>query len=155
MESEIKETMNETMNIKSNVVFKLYDEKGKLKLKRVLHNTATTHSKSGVADQLLDSPTLPVPGWVELGTGTPAATLLGAYIPGSRTAFDSKTRLLNVVTTVTTFGPGVGTGTITEAGMFDVVTQNTINMWASATGFTAIPKGAGDTLVVTWILTIN
>jgi hypothetical protein len=130
----------------------LYDSQGNLKDIREILNTVTNGGKYGAADQVLASPTLAKPGWMELGTGTPGATLLGAYISGSRTALDSKTRNNAVVTMVCTFGAGVGTGAITEAGVFDVVTQNTVNMWLSAS-FSVVNKAAGDSLVVTWTLT--
>ena len=55
---------------------------------------------------------------------------------------------------VGTFDAGVGTGAITEAGVFDVVTQNTANMWMSAS-FAVVNKGASDSLVITWTLTGN
>jgi hypothetical protein len=93
-------------------------------------------------------------GWMELGTGTGGTTLLNAYITGSRVAFTSKTRNTNVVTVVGTFGAGVGTGAITEAGTFDVVTQNSGNLWMYST-FAAINKSANDSLVITWQLTCN
>jgi len=103
-------------------------------------------------DQILASPSLPKIGWMELGTGTGGTTTLSAYISGSRTAFTSKLRSGAVVTVVADFAAGVGTGSITEAGMFDVVTQNTANMWTYAT-FTAIPKASTDTLKMTWTIT--
>ena len=55
---------------------------------------------------------------------------------------------------VATFAAGVGTGAITEAGTFDVVTQNTVNMWMYST-FSVINKGANDSLQITWTLTAS
>ena len=136
----------------ANMKLELFDERGNLKDVREVHNTVTTAGKYGAADQILGSPTLAKAGWMEVGTGTPSGTLLGAYISGSRTALDSKTRNNAVVTMVCTFAAGVGTGAITEAGVFDVVTENTVNMWLSAS-FAAVNKAAGDSLVVTWTLT--
>lgn len=137
-----------------NMRIELFDKNGNLKEIRNVHNTVTTAGKAGLMDQALATPTLAKPGWMELGTGTPAATLLGAYVSGSRVALTSKTRNANVVTMVGTFGAGVGTGAITEAGVFDVVTQNTANMWMSAS-FAVVNKGASDSLVITWTLTAN
>lgn len=138
--------------VNANVRLELFDKNGKLKDVREVHNTVTAAGVAGVMDQVLDAPALPVMGWMELGTGTGGTTKLTAFISGSRTAFDSKDRSTAVITVVCTFGAGVGTGSVTEAGTFDVVTQDTINMWMYAS-FTAIPKGAGDQLVVTWTLT--
>lgn len=135
-----------------NICIQVFDKDGNLKSESFTHNTVTTAGKAGAADQVLASPSLTKMGWMAIGTGTPTSTLLGAE--NARVAFDSKTRSTNVVTVVATFGAGVGTGTITEAGTFDVVTSNTVNMWMSATGFSHT-KGASDSLVITWTLTFN
>jgi len=105
---------------------------------------------------LLASPAVATPGWMEVGTGTgqdAADSTLAAYIADSRTALDSKTRGSNaIITMVCTLGAGVGTGAITEAGVFNVVTQNTTDLLLYAS-FAAVNKAAGDTLVITWTLT--
>lgn len=144
----------DNFKFKVNVKFQLFDSNGNLKTTRRLHNAKTNSALYGILDQLLDTPTLAKVGYMELGTGTPTSTLLGAYIAGSRIAI-SKSRALNVITITCTFAAGVGTGDITEAGLFDVVTENTVNMWCSATGFTMIPKESTDNLDVTWTLTLN
>jgi hypothetical protein len=138
--------------VKSNLVATLIGPDGLIKDIRTVHNTVTTAGKYGAADQILASPSLTKPGWMEVGTGTGGTTKLNTYVADSRTALDSKTRSDAVVTMVCTFGAGVGTGALTEAGIFDVVTQDTANMWCYAT-FDVINKAAGDSLVVTWTLT--
>jgi hypothetical protein len=138
---------------KCHMTLKLFDKNGRRKAIRKVFNTVTNAAKYGIMDQILASPTLTAkPGWMELGTGTPGATLLGAYVSGSRTVLDSKTRANNIVTMVCTFPAATGTGALTEAGIFDVVTQNTVNMWMSAS-FAVVNKLSTDSLVVTWTLT--
>lgn len=149
--SAIKNMMEE-MNFKENLNVQHFDKDGNLIGETNLHNTVTTAGKNGAADQLLASPTLGKPTHMAIGTGTPASTLLGTEV--ARVSFDSKTRSGAVVTMVATFGAGVGTGTITEAGIFDNGTANTVNMWNSATSFTHT-KGASDSLVFTWTLTFG
>jgi hypothetical protein len=150
---EVQKSTEAALKIIANMKAELFDADGVLKETREVKNTVTTAGKQGAADQVLASPTLQKPGWMEVGTGSPGATLLGAYISGSRTVLDSKTRGANaIVTMVCTFPAGTGTGAITEAGVFDVVTQNTVNMWMSAS-FSVINKGASDSLVITWTLT--
>ena len=136
----------------ANLVATLIGPDGLIKDVRTVHNTVTNAGKYGAADQILASPSLTKPGWMEVGTGTGGTTKLNTYVAGSRTALDSKTRSDAVVTMICTFGAGVGTGALTEAGIFDVVTQDTVNMWCYAT-FAAINKAAGDSLVITWTLT--
>jgi hypothetical protein len=146
--------IKDELSMKTNLKIELWDADGHLKEVREVHNTTTSAALAGLMDQILASPTLAKPGWIELGTGSPAATLLGAYIVGSRVAVTTKTRVTNVVTLVGDWGAGVGTGSITEAGIFDVVTANTVNMWCSAS-FGVVTKGVNDVLKLTWTLTQN
>ena len=135
-----------------NMHLELRDENGVLKYEDFIHNTVTAAAKTGMINLLLASPTLPSLGWMAIGTGTPSSTLLGAEV--ARVAFTSKTAASNVLTVVATFGAGVGTAALTEAGTFDVATANTVNMWMSAS-FSVINKGATDSLTITWTLTVN
>ena len=134
----------------------LFDAEGVLRDSREIHNTVTTLGHKMAADQLLASPAVAVPGWMEVGTGTgqtAASTTLATYISSSRTALDTKTRGANaIITMVCTMGAGVGTGAITEAGIFNVVTENTTDLICYA-DFSVINKGADDSLVITWTLT--
>lgn len=134
-----------------NVVVTLRGPDGKVKDVRKIKNTVTTAGKNGAADQLLAAPTLVKAAWLAIGTGAPAATLLGTEI--ARVAMSPATgRAGSVVTYQATFPAGTGTGAITEAGTFDVVTANTINMWMSVS-FAVVNKLAADTLSVSWTLT--
>jgi len=137
---------------------RLFDKDGALKATRKVHNTVTTLGHKMAADQLLASPAVATPGWMEVGTGTgqdAAGSTLATYIASSRTALDSKTRGANaIVTMVCTFPAGTGTGAITEAGVFNVVTQNTTDLILYSS-FSVINKAAGDSLVITWTLTFS
>ena len=135
--------------MKGNFVAELFDKDGILKGKREVHNTVTTLGHQMAADQILAAPAIVTPGWMELGAvigmGQGAGdSKLGAYISGSRTALDSKTRGANaIITMVCTFPATTGTGAITEAGIFNVVTEDTTDMIMYAS-FAVINKGADD-----------
>ena len=137
------------LQIKDNVRIVLRGPDGKIKHESV-HNLVTTAGLAGAADQILAAPTLNKPTHMAIGTGSPAATLLGAEI--DRNALTSKTRLGSVVTMVADWAAGDGTGAISEAGVFDNGVANTINMWMSAS-FAVVNKLAADTLQITWTLT--
>jgi hypothetical protein len=122
---------------------------GSVKDERHIHNTTTNAGKYGLADQILASPSLGKPTHMAVGTGTPSSTALGTE--SDRNAFTSKTRNNAVVTIIGDWAAGDATATITEAGLFDAA--STGNMWASAS-FSAITKAAGDTLQITWTLTV-
>lgn len=141
----------------TNVLVELRGPDGKLKEVREIHNLVVTAGKNHIADQLSSSPGQAAMGWMAIGTGVAAAaagdTLLGTEI--DRNALTSRTDATNVVTYVGDWAAGDGTNSaITEAGIFNIVTANTITMLARAT-FTLINKGAGDTLKITWTVTIG
>ena len=141
----------ERHTIRGQVHLVLRGADGRVKEARTA-NTVTTAGKAGVADQLLASPTLSKPTHMAIGTGSPGATLLGAEI--DRNALTSKTRSGAVVTCVADWAAGDGTGAISEAGIFDIATANTVNMYCSAS-FGVINKAAGDTLQITWTITVS
>ena len=94
-------------------------------------------------------------GWMAVGTGGTAAaagdTALGTEL--DRNALTSRTDATNVVTYVGNWAGGDATSaTIQEAGIFNASSVGT--MLARAT-FTAINKGASDTLAITWTVTIG
>lgn len=143
-----KEPFKATVSMIANCEIVLRDKNGKIIDYRFIHNTVTTAGKNGAADQVLASPTLGKPTHMAVGTGTPSATALGTE--SDRNALTSKTRSNAVVTFVGDWAAGDATAALTEAGVFDAA--STGNMWVSAS-FSAINKGASDTLTITWTLT--
>lgn len=141
--------INDSVKVKGFVVLELRGPNGALKERRTA-NTVTTAGKNGIADQILASPSLNKPTHGAIGTGTPGGTALGSEL--DRNAFTSKTRSGAVVTMVTDWAAGDGTGAITEAGLFDAASVG--NMWCSAS-FSVVNKAAADTLKITWTLTIS
>ena len=143
--------------VRGHVRVEVFGPDGELKDFREVDNLIVTVGKNLIADNLLAAPTLGKPGWMELGTGVtaPAAgdTALQTVIASSRVALTSKTRSANVVTLVGDWAAGTATNAaITEAGVFDAASAG--NMSSRAT-FTAIPKGAADTLKITWTYTVG
>ena len=90
-----------------------------------------------------------------VGTGSTAAaagnTALETQL-GSRVALTSTTVTSNSTAYVATFGAGVGTGALTEAGIFNASTSGTM---LCRTLFAVINKGAADTMTITWTITIS
>lgn len=93
---------------------------------------------------------------MELGTGTVAAaagdTALGALIAGSRTGLTSTTVSSNTITYVASFAAGTGTGAVTEAGIFNASSAGTM---LCRTVFPVVNKQAGDSMTVTWTVTVS
>lgn len=97
---------------------------------------------------------------IGIGTGTNAATSADTDLqtPSVRQAFTASTGYAaggtGVVTVLTTFAAGTGTGAITEACVVNHATSPNGQMWNRAV-FAAVNKGAGDTLKVTVTVTFT
>lgn len=131
-------------------LLEVFRRDGSLRDKREGPNTVVALGKDMIADYILASPTYAKPTHMAVGTGTPSATALGTET--DRNALTSKTALNNVITMVGDWAAGDATATLTEAGVFNASSGPTMMLSAS---FTGIAKAAGDTLKITWTLTIS
>lgn len=122
-------------------------------VRKSTHNTITTQGLQGVADNLLDAPTLGKPTHMAVGTGAPpGGNALANEL--DRVALSSKTRNDAVVTMVAAWNAGDATGTVTELGVFDDPVAG--NMWFSA-NITSQPIYLSATrgATITWTLTVS
>lgn len=139
-----------------NVHVKLTDRDGNVRHEEHGANLVTTVGKNYIADALSAAPGSAAMSHMAIGTGAVAAavgdTVLGAEIV--RVALTSRTDTGAVVTYVGDYPAGTGTNTaIREAGIFNAATVGTL--LARFVFATAIDKQAGDTLQITWTLTIG
>jgi hypothetical protein len=133
------------------------DPHGRLKDEFTTHNLVVNTGLYHIADQLSDRGEAAI-SHMAIGTGTtvPAAgdTALASEL--DRNALTSKTQgtgaSANKVTYVADWAAGDGTGAITEAGIFNSTSAG--QMLCRAT-FPVKNKGAGDTMTLTWELTIS
>ena len=90
---------------------------------------------------------------VGAGTTSPVSgdTTLESAL-GANVALTSTTPSSNTITYVATFGAGVSTGAITEAGIFNALSSGTM---LCRTTFPVVNKEAGDTITITWVVTIS
>jgi len=146
--------MDEQMKLKGHIVFKLFDENGNLKDEREVDNVIVTVGKTYLATWLTAaSQSGFFMQYLALGTGTNSAsasdttlqTELSTRVAGT---LSSST---NVWQNQGTFGAGVNTGAITEAGIFSASSSGTM---LARQAFAVINKAAGDSLQLTWSLTL-
>jgi hypothetical protein len=141
--------------IKGNLKLVLTDKHGKIKEDRehkntitVLHDATVADRMSGGTDSLIDYTGV---GTTSGGKSTTSTALEAQVV---RVQNDSNTQGAgaddNDVVHVATFGAGVGTGALVEAGLFTGAADATLMAWQD---FSVINKGAGDTLTVTWTIT--
>ena len=143
--------------VKGKVIFVLTGPDGKVKEKREHDNLVTTAGKGYIAARMKnDSGTTAIMSHMEVGTDNTAAavgdTTLVAAVAASRTGLTSTTVSTNTVTYACTFGAGVGTGALVEAGIFNDATTGTL---LCRTVFSIINKGASDTLTISWVITVS
>ena len=116
-------------------------------------NLVVTAGKEYVASRMKDA-TANVMSHMAVGSGStsPAAgdTALGSEL--DRVALTSTTVSSNELTYVATFGAGVGTGAITEAGLFNAATGGDM---LCRTTFSVVNKGALDSMTITWVVTVS
>jgi hypothetical protein len=86
------------------------------------------------------------------GTGTPGAsdTALGAET--GRVSLAGSVVSTNTITYTATFPAGTGTGAITEAA---VLNASSTGVMLCRTTFPVVNKAAGDTIAVTWVVTVS
>jgi hypothetical protein len=149
--------VNDSIKAKGTLTLVLTDENGNVKQQDET-NLVVNAGLAYIASRMVGT-TATVMTHMGVGTGTTAAvaanTALGTPL-GARIVLDSTT-LITVTATndsvqyVATFGAGVSTGAITEAGIFSALTAGTM---LCRTVFPVINKEALDTLVITWRVTI-
>lgn len=118
-----------------------------------IHNLVMTVGKNLGVSRLFSNTEFAVLSAIGIGSSATAAAVTQTALVASlaQVAFDSAAvRSGTSVSATTTFGPGIGTGSIQEAGLFNATSGGT--MFSRST-FTAIPKAATDTVSVTWTVT--
>lgn len=142
----------ESVNVKGNLEVILLDETGKQKDYRKVNNLVVAVGKDVIASRLVGN-SLAIMSHMAVGSSSTAAvtsqTALGTEL--GRVALDSTTRSSNTITYVATFPAGTGTGSITEAGILNAGSSG--NMLCR-TVFGVVTKASGDTVVITWNVTV-
>jgi hypothetical protein len=86
------------------------------------------------------------------GTASPVAEDTGLGTQTGRVLLSGSLQDNNSITYTATFPAGTGTGAITEAGIFNAGTGGTM---LCRTVFPVVTKQAGDTIAVTWKVTVS
>jgi len=152
--------MEENFGIKGKIEYTLYDQEGEVKDTGLIANTITQGMDAHVADQMSDQGDAAI-GFIALGTGTgqtAASTDLATYEAGTLIALSGiqqgTAAADNDVVYSGYWEAGVGTASITEAGIFlgsaaarsDMMTYNDA---------LSVTKGASDTLKIDWTVTFG
>lgn len=148
--------MIDELKMRGELRLVLTDQTGNIKSDVVVPNVVTTVGKGAIADRMNAAPAIAAMTHMAVGTNATAAaagdTALGAEVAASRTALSSTGVAGAVITYACTFGAGVGTGALTEAGIFNASSAGSM---LCRTVFSVINKAAGDSLAITWTVTVG
>lgn len=147
--------MEEQVKVTGRISLRLFGPDGALRDAREVKNVVVTVGKNYLALWLTQATQADYfMRYLALGTGTTAASASDTAL-----ATELATRVAGALTSSTnvwqnqaTFGPGVDTGAITEAGIFSASVSGT--MFARQV-FPVVNKGAGDSLQLTWQVTFS
>lgn len=131
----------------------LQDESGQVKETREIPNLVVTVGKTFIASRMVGTSSA-IMSHMAVGSSStaPAAGDTGLGSELGRVALTSGTSSGAVATYIATFGTGVGTGAIVEAGIFNDASTGTL---LCHTTFAVVNKGANDTMTITWTVTIS
>jgi len=141
------------MPIKGRLTFELFGPDGVRKEVREVQNTITELGDAHVADQLEDAPAEAQNGFMNIGTTSGGKTAASTGLEAALTAvaLTSSTQGAgaadNDLVIVATWGAGVSTGAIVEAGIFNLNNNTSLQCWAD---FAVVNKLAADSMTITW-----
>lgn len=150
--------IQEPIKLKGKVHIVLSDENGNIKKEQTTDNLIVTAGKAWVASALIAAPSAYFTR-VAIGTSSTATGVGQTDLQGTELARVVATTSNPTSTTtllVATFGAGVGTGTVEEAGIFNATPAGPASgdMFSRYLTSTFV-KGAGDTLTINWTITVS
>jgi hypothetical protein len=136
------------------------DKQGKIKETRSVKNLVMTVGKAYIAQRMTSGSTQIMNTMaIGVGTTTPAATQTALSSEAGRVAtssFSAGGTSGNEVTATATFPAGTGTGSITEAGIFNPSSAGAAaGTMMCRTTFPVVSKAAGDSIAITWKVTVS
>jgi nucleoside recognition membrane protein YjiH len=146
--------LNDEMNLVGELHIVLTAETGEVKKDVVVPNLVVSVGKNFVASALIASSPTPFSN-MAVGTGTTTPALGDTTLTSElyRNAFNPAASTSgNVATFTGTYGAGVATGALTEAGLFNSATSGAGTMMSHVT-FAVVNKAATDSLTITWTIT--
>lgn len=146
--------LQENLKMKGELTIQVFDRQGNLKSAQKVPNLVVTAGKNYIASRMVGTSSTVMNGMaIGTGTGTPAAgdTTLNTEV--DRQALTAFTASTNTVTATATFPAGSGTGAIREAGIFNNATSG--GTMLCRTTFPEVNKQAGDSIAITWTVTVS
>jgi hypothetical protein len=145
--------MNEMVKATGRLTIEIFSSSGLLKEKVNVPNLVVTTGRNYIASRMTGA-TPAVMSRMAVGTGTTEPVIANTTLETelTRVALDSQNTTDNVSTYIATYGAGIATGAITEAGIFNAASAGTM---LCRTVFGVVTKAVDDIMVITWNVTIS
>ena len=145
--------MNEMVKANGRLTIEIFSSSGLLKEKVNVPNLVVTTGRNYIASRMTATSATAM-SHMAVGTGTTGAVIGNTTLETelTRRALDSQSTSTNVSTYIATYGAGIATGSITEAGIFNAASAGTM---LCRTTFGVVTKAADDIMVITWNVTIS
>lgn len=145
--------LQENMKVTGKLCIVVRDSEGKIKQSLSVPNIVVTNGKNYIASRMTDN-SFTIMSHMAIGTGnsTPVVGDSSLGVETGRVVLSSFTSSSNQVTATATFPAGTGTGAITEAGIFNSAISGTM---LCRTSFPVVNKAAGDSIAITWVITVS
>lgn len=144
---------NDSVKATGQVSIDIFGPNGELKEKAYIPNLVVAVGRAYIASRMKDDSSTAM-SHMAVGTGAVAAdaadTTLGTE--ANRQLLLSTIVASNVVTYTAEYAAGQGTGALTEAGIFNASSAGTM---LCRTVFDVINKAAGDSMTITWTVTLS
>lgn len=142
----------DSVAVKGVLQIKKLNLQGEVTEIRTVNNFVVALGKAVIASRLVGN-TTPIFSHMAIGSANTVATTsqtsLGTEL--GRVAITSSSVTNNTIAYIATFPAGTGTGTLTEAGIFNASNSGSM---LCRTNFNALTKSGSDTIVITWNVTI-
>jgi len=145
--------LQNTIKANGELTIEVRDENGNVKEIRHAKNLVVSVGKTFIASRVVGTSS-GVMSYMAIGisTQTPAACDTALISEAGRVALASGTNSANAITYTATFPAGTGTGAITEAGILNGSSSGTL---LCRTTFPVVNKAAGDSIAITWTITVS
>ena len=145
--------LQENLKRMGRLTVSVIDPEGTVKDSFETTNLVVTAGKNYIASRIVGTASS-IMSHMAIGTGTdtPAVGDTALTTEAGRVAISSGTSSGNEVTYTATFPAGTGTGAITEAAVLNASSSGTM---LCRTTFPVVNKAAGDSIAITWVVTVS
>ena len=147
--------INENVKPTGLVTITQTNSEGKIVKEFQVPNLVVTAGKNHIAAKIAATTNTPAAMThmaIGTGTSTPGASDTALGTQTGRVSLSGSTVSTNTITYTATFPAGTGDGAITEAGVFNASSGGTM---LCRTTFPVVNKASGDTIAITWVVTVS